>query len=106
MGNSARILIRRMKSSIREREMSHFTKGDYEYVREKERKPLRQLITHKEPKSRITEQYRNIRTNIEFTSVDNHIRSIIVTSADPGDGKTTTISNLAVVFGQQGKKFY
>lgn len=70
----------------------------------KKRKPLRQLITHKEPKSRITEQYRNIRTNIEFTSVDNHIRSIIVTSADPGDGKTTTISNLAVVFGQQGKK--
>lgn len=48
----------------------------------KKRKPLRQLITHKEPKSRITEQYRNIRTNIEFTSVDNHVRSIIVTSAD------------------------
>ncbi|MGX5619226.1 CpsD/CapB family tyrosine-protein kinase [Bacillus cereus] len=72
--------------------------------RRKKRKPLRQLITHKEPKSRIAEQYRNIRTNIEFTSVDNHIRSIIVTSVDPGDGKTTTIANLAVVFGQQGKK--
>ncbi|HDR6257985.1 CpsD/CapB family tyrosine-protein kinase [Bacillus cereus] len=70
----------------------------------KKRKPLRQLITHKEPKSRIAEQYRNIRTNIEFTSVDNHIRSIIVTSVDSGDGKTTTIANLAVVFGQQGKK--
>ncbi|PDY79677.1 CpsD/CapB family tyrosine-protein kinase [Bacillus cereus] len=70
----------------------------------KKRKPLKQLITHKEPKSRIAEQYRNIRTNIEFTSVDNHIRSIVVTSADPGDGKTTTIANLAVVFGQQGKK--
>lgn len=70
----------------------------------KKRKPLRQLITHKEPKSRIAEQYRNIRTNIEFTSVDNHIRSIVVTSVDPGDGKTTTIANLAVVFGQQGKK--
>lgn len=66
--------------------MLHFTKGDYEYVREKE-KPLRQLITHKEPKSRITEQYRNIRTNIEFTSVDNHVRSIIVTSADQVMGK-------------------
>ncbi|MEX0414529.1 CpsD/CapB family tyrosine-protein kinase [Bacillus sp. C30] len=70
----------------------------------KKRKPLKQLITHKEPKSRITEQYRNIRTNIEFTSVDTHMRSLIVTSADPGDGKTTTIANLAVVFGQQGKK--
>ncbi|WP_439021127.1 CpsD/CapB family tyrosine-protein kinase [Bacillus thuringiensis] len=70
----------------------------------KKRKPLRQLITHKEPKSRITEQYRNIRTNIEFTSVDSRIRSIIVTSANPGEGKTTTVANLAVVFGQQGKK--
>ena len=48
----------------------------------RKRKPLRQLITHKEPKSRITEQYRNIRTNIEFTSIDNHIRSIVVTSAN------------------------
>lgn len=70
----------------------------------KKRKPIRQLITHQEPKSRITEQYRNIRTNIEFTSVDSRIRSIMVTSANPGDGKTTTVSNLAVVFGQQGKK--
>ncbi|MBM6648164.1 CpsD/CapB family tyrosine-protein kinase [Bacillus sp. RIT 809] len=70
----------------------------------KKRNSLKQLITHKEPKSRIAEQYRNIRTNIEFTSVDTHIRSLIVTSADPGDGKTTTVANLAVVFGQQGKK--
>ncbi len=70
----------------------------------KKRKPLRQLITHKEPKSRIAEQYRNIRTNIEFTSVDSRVRSILVTSANPGDGKTTTTANLAVVFGQQGKK--
>lgn len=70
----------------------------------KKRKPLRQLITHQEPKSRITEQYRNIRTNIEFTSVDSSIRSIMVTSANPGEGKTTTVANLAVVFGQQGKK--
>ncbi|MGH0677387.1 CpsD/CapB family tyrosine-protein kinase [Bacillus luti] len=70
----------------------------------KKRKSIRQLITHQEPKSRITEQYRNIRTNIEFTSVDSRIRSIMVTSANPGDGKTTTAANLAVVFGQQGKK--
>ena len=67
--------------------VSHFEKRRSYHVREKKRKPLRQLITHKEPKSRITEQYRNIRTNIEFTSVDNHVRSIIVTSADPGEGK-------------------
>lgn len=42
MGKSAKILIRRMKSSIKERKgkMSHFTKGDYEYVREKEKKTI------------------------------------------------------------------
>ena len=42
MGKSAKILIRRMKSSIKreKREMSHFTKGDYEYVREKEKKTI------------------------------------------------------------------
>ena len=102
---SAKILIRRMKSSIREKRKCRISQKEImNMFGRKKRKPLRQLITHKEPKSRITEQYRNIRTNIEFTSVDNHVRSIIVTSADPGDGKTTTIANLAVVFGQQGKK--
>ena len=67
--------------------MTYSEKGDHNMFGRKKRKPLRQLITHKEPKSRIAEQYRNIRTNIEFTSVDNHIRSIIVTSADPVMGK-------------------
>ena len=88
-GNSARILIRRMKSSIRERKgkCCISQKEIMNMFGRKKRKPLRQLITHKEPKSRITEQYRNIRTNIEFTSVDNHVRSIIVTSADQVMGK-------------------
>ncbi|PFB95609.1 tyrosine protein kinase [Bacillus cereus] len=64
----------------------------------------RKLIAHKEPKSTIAEQFRNIRTNIEFASVGNEMRSIMITSSDPDEGKTTTISNLAVVLGQQGKK--
>ncbi|MFK4307396.1 capsular exopolysaccharide synthesis family protein [Bacillus sp. RC242] len=62
------------------------------------------LIAHKEPKSTIAEQFRNIRTNIQFASVGNKMRSIMITSPDPEEGKTTTISNLAVVLGQQGKK--
>ncbi|MFK4307398.1 capsular exopolysaccharide synthesis family protein [Bacillus sp. RC242] len=64
----------------------------------------RQLIAHQKPKSPIAEQYRNIRTNIEFAAIDTNIRSIIVTSANPSEGKTTTTANLAVVFAQQGKK--
>ncbi|MCU9613200.1 CpsD/CapB family tyrosine-protein kinase [Caldibacillus lycopersici] len=62
------------------------------------------LISKLAPKSPITEQYRNIRTNIQYSSVDADLRSITVTSTAPGEGKTTTISNLAVVFAQQGKK--
>lgn len=64
----------------------------------------RQLITYEQPKSSVSEQYRNIRTNIEFTSVDKKIRSFIVTSPGASEGKTTAAANLAIVFAQQGKK--
>lgn len=56
------------------------------------------------PKSPVAEQYRTIRTNITFSTVDEEIGSMIVTSAGPGEGKSTTAANLAVVFAQQGKK--
>jgi capsular exopolysaccharide synthesis family protein len=64
----------------------------------------RKLITAIDPKSSISEQYRTIRTNIQFSSVDREIRSIMVTSSGPSEGKSTTVSNLAVAFAQQGKK--
>ncbi|MEH7095608.1 CpsD/CapB family tyrosine-protein kinase [Neobacillus vireti] len=57
-----------------------------------------------DPKSPISEQYRTIRTNIQFSSVDNEVKSLMVTSTGPGEGKSTTVANLAVVFAQQGKK--
>ncbi|WP_299094521.1 CpsD/CapB family tyrosine-protein kinase [uncultured Metabacillus sp.] len=56
------------------------------------------------PKSPIAEQFRTIRTNIQFSSVDEEVKTIIVTSAGPAEGKSTTTANLAVVFAQQGKK--
>ncbi|WP_350020183.1 CpsD/CapB family tyrosine-protein kinase [Priestia flexa] len=65
---------------------------------------MRSLISHQKPKSPITEQYRTIRTNIQFSNVDSDIRSIMVTSSFPSEGKSTTTANLAVVFAQQGKK--
>ncbi|MDM5190842.1 CpsD/CapB family tyrosine-protein kinase [Bacillus sp. DX4.1] len=64
----------------------------------------RQLIAYEKPKSAVSEQYRNIRTNIEFASVDKKIRSFLVTSANSKEGKTTTVANIAIVFAQQGKK--
>lgn len=67
-------------------------------------KSLINLIAHNNPKSPITEQYRLIRTNIEFTAVDKTIKSIVVTSPVPADGKSTTASNLAIVLAQQGNQ--
>ncbi|WP_420489447.1 CpsD/CapB family tyrosine-protein kinase [Neobacillus drentensis] len=55
-------------------------------------------------KSPIAEQYRTIRTNIQFSSIDQEVRSLMVTSSGPGEGKSTTVANLAVVFAQQGKR--
>lgn len=64
----------------------------------------RSLITMLSPKSPVSEQYRTVRTNIQFSAVDKELRSILVTSSGPGEGKSTTVSNLAVVFASQGKK--
>lgn len=66
--------------------------------------PSRKLIATLDPKSPIAEQYRTIRTNIQYSSVDKEIKSIMVTSSGPAEGKSTTVANLAVVFAQLGKK--
>lgn len=64
----------------------------------------RNLIAHTDPRSPVSEQYRTIRTNIQFSSMDDTIRSLMVTSAGPSEGKSTTTANLAIVFAQQGKR--
>ncbi|MCM3652942.1 CpsD/CapB family tyrosine-protein kinase [Metabacillus litoralis] len=56
------------------------------------------------PKSPIAEQFRTVRTNIQFTSVDEELQTMIVTSSGPAEGKSTVTANLAVVFAQQGKR--
>jgi len=64
----------------------------------------RSLISMTSPKSPIAEQFRTIRTNIQFSSIDQELQTIIVTSSGPAEGKSTTTANLAVVFAQQGKR--
>jgi protein-tyrosine kinase len=64
----------------------------------------RNLIAYFSPRAAISEQYRTIRTNIQFSSIDESIQSILVTSSGPEEGKSTTVANLAVVFAQTGKK--
>ncbi|MFG6119294.1 MULTISPECIES: CpsD/CapB family tyrosine-protein kinase [Thalassobacillus] len=64
----------------------------------------RTLITKMNPRSPISEQYRTIRTNLQFASVDKDLSSMMVTSAGPSEGKSLTTANLAVTFAQQEKK--
>lgn len=64
----------------------------------------RTLVAMHDSKSPISEQYRTIRTNIQFSSIDKEIKTLMVSSSGPGEGKSTTAANLAVVFAQQGKK--
>ena len=64
----------------------------------------RQLVAWLRTKSPESEAYRTLRTNIQFSSVDNPIRSLLVTSSSPGEGKSTTTANLAVVLAQTGQR--
>lgn len=64
----------------------------------------RRIITLHNSKSPISESYVKLRTNIELSAVDGPIQTILFTSANPGEGKSTTVANLAVVFAQADKK--
>lgn len=65
---------------------------------------MRHLITKLNPNSPIAEQYRTVRTNLQFSAVDKELRRILVTSAAPNEGKSITVANLAVAYAQQGKR--
>jgi protein-tyrosine kinase len=62
------------------------------------------LIAETEPRSAASEAYRTLRTNIQFAGLDQPCRSILVTSATAGEGKTTTAANFAVVVAQAGSR--
>ncbi|WP_346010339.1 CpsD/CapB family tyrosine-protein kinase [Paenibacillus sp. SYP-B3998] len=65
---------------------------------------IHDLITSSNPRSPISEAFRTLRTNITFSSIDQEIKKILITSALPGEGKSTTIANLAVAYAQENKK--
>ena len=62
------------------------------------------LITLTDPRSPVSEAYRTLRTNLEFFSLDEPIRTLVVTSPGPEEGKSTVLANLAVVLAQGGKR--
>ena len=62
------------------------------------------FIVEKKPKSVAAEAYRSLRTNIQYSSFDNKYQTLVVTSANPGEGKTTVAGNLALVLAQGESK--
>jgi capsular exopolysaccharide synthesis family protein len=64
----------------------------------------RRLITYEDPKSPVSESYRSLRTNISYASADKKIKSLLVSSPQPGEGKSTTTANLAIAFAQLRKR--
>jgi len=62
------------------------------------------LITYMDPKSINAEQFRTIRTNIEFAQLDKPLKNLLVSSSVPAEGKSTVVSNLAYVIAQTDKK--
>lgn len=62
------------------------------------------LVTHFAPKSPISEAYRSLRTGIQYAKADQPIKTVLVTSSGPGEGKSTSVANLAITFAQMGTK--
>lgn len=63
-----------------------------------------ELVVATNPKELISEQIRTIRTNLQFTSADEKIKTILITSSIPSEGKSFISSNLATAFAQNNKK--
>jgi capsular exopolysaccharide synthesis family protein len=61
-----------------------------------------ELIAEKEPRAPVSEAFRSLRTNLQFSSVDRPLRSLLITSPSPMEGKSTIAANLAVVMAQGG----
>ena len=64
----------------------------------------KELIAQRDPKSPVSETFRTLRTNIQFMNTNNKLKTLLITSTLPGEGKSWVASNLAITFAQAGKK--
>ncbi|MBD3376344.1 polysaccharide biosynthesis tyrosine autokinase, partial [candidate division KSB1 bacterium] len=62
------------------------------------------LISTISPRDPIADQYRGLRTNLQFSEVDSQLDMLMITSALPGEGKTLTSANLAIIMAEMSKK--
>ena len=77
-------------------------------MKKRKKQPLqsvaRKLVANENPKSIVSEQFRTVRTNINFSTPDKELKTLLITSTSPGEGKSTTAANVAIVFAQEGKR--
>ena len=64
----------------------------------------KEVIAHRDPKSPVSEFFRTLRTNIQFMNTNNKLKTLLVTSTLPNEGKSWVTANLAVTFAQAGKR--
>jgi tyrosine-protein kinase Etk/Wzc len=62
------------------------------------------LVAHHDPKSPVAEAFRSLRTGIHFSAINRRRQVVLVTSTFPGEGKTTIVSNLAIILSQTGER--
>ncbi|SHF21735.1 CpsD/CapB family tyrosine-protein kinase [Alkalibacter saccharofermentans] len=62
------------------------------------------IVTQLDPKSAISEAFRNLRTNVHYTNIDNQVNLLQITSSVQGEGKSTITANYGVTLAQSGKK--
>ncbi|RKY90300.1 hypothetical protein DRQ15_07710, partial [candidate division KSB1 bacterium] len=62
------------------------------------------LVTHLKPKSPYSEAYRSLRTQIQYARSEKPVQTILVSSPGPGEGKSTSVTNLAITMAQMGSK--
>ena len=77
---------------------------DINEIKSKEIERNYRLAIYFAPRSTLAESYRALRTNIQFISLEHEVKTITFTSSLPGEGKTTTVVNLAFTIAQSGKK--
>ncbi len=75
--------------------------GGIAFDPEAEKRPL---IVHADPRSPRSESFRTLRTNLQFLDVDGDARTFVISSAGPGEGKSTTAANLAIALAETGSR--
>lgn len=85
-------------------DLRHFTSlpllGGIAFDQDASKKPL---LTQTRPQSPRAESFRQLRTNLQFANVAGHAKSVLLTSSLPGEGKSTTATNLAIALSQAGQ---